>query len=123
MKIILAILATLLFLAICSTSVVAQTIRATSLSELIGSDNEIECFAFKFDTKPKLVKESLDSFRHVYKKMILTNEWQVSVSKDSLIYARVPLDTNGNIVSYKVFKKHMKVDNSTKEKTLFHYED
>ena len=73
---------------------------ATSLSDLIKSDNEIECFANYYDTKPEIIKKNLDSFRLKYLTEIRNAGYN---PKDFRCYIHiyVNFDKNGNIIPSK----------------------
>jgi hypothetical protein len=74
-----------------------QTPYATSLSDLIKSDNEVECFSNYYDTKPEIVKENLDSFRLKYLTEIRNAGYNPKDFKH-YIHIQVNFDKNGNII-------------------------
>jgi hypothetical protein len=98
------------------------TISKSCLAELCSSNDEVECFAFYFDTKPEVVKANLNHFRVQYSSELRDKGWNPT-NPYTLIDFRVPFDKNGNIVTWEEFKKLHNIDNDSHEKTLFHYED
>jgi hypothetical protein len=98
------------------------TISKTCLAELISSNDEVECFAYWFDTKPHIIKANLNAYRILYASELRNAGWNPQSPFD-LINFKVPFDNYGNIITKKQFKKLNHVDNSTEEKTLFHYEN
>jgi hypothetical protein len=98
------------------------TISKSCLAELISSNDEIECFAFYFDTKPEVVKANLNHFRVQYSSELRDKGWNPT-NPYTLIDFRVPFDKDGNIVTWEEFKTLHHIDNDSHEKTLFHYED
>jgi hypothetical protein len=96
-------------------------ISKSCLAELCSSNDEVECFAFYFDIKPKTIKENLNAYRVVYASELRDKGWNPQSPFD-LINFRVPFDKDGYIIDWETFKKFHNIDNDTREKTLFHYE-
>jgi|688.fasta_scaffold02411_4 hypothetical protein len=95
-------------------------ITNTCLAELCSSNDEIECFAFYFDTKPHIIKANLNHYRVLYSSELRDAGWNPQSPFD-LINFRVPIDQYGIIVTWEEWKKIHHIDNDTEEKTLFHY--
>lgn len=106
---------TILFILILSVSAVAQTPYAKSLSELILSNDEIECFAFYFDIRPEIIRENLDKYRLQYLNEIKAAGYNpVGVS---YIHMYVPFDYTGKIIP-----KKSKVIGIHDEKVVFDHD-
>jgi hypothetical protein len=123
MKTLILVLTLITTFTSCSKSQSAEiTISKTCLAELISSDDEIECFAYYFDITPNIIKANVNHYRVLYSTELKDAGWNPT-NLNNLINFRVPFDNLGNIISYSTFKKYMKVDHSTHEKTLFDYYD
>ena len=97
------------FIALCATSVTAQTqekvkIRATSLSELIGSQDEVECFAFYFDTKPEIIEDNILDYRMVYVSELQKAGYKpkLAITGDFINFP-TPFDRWGHIIKWSDF--------------------
>lgn len=97
------------------------TISHLGLSELIDSDDEVECFAHYYDTKPEIIKANLSKYRKKYKKEIEKHHWAIIKPDDQLFQEKIPFTANGKMLSYKQFKKALYIDNETLEKRTYHY--
>jgi hypothetical protein len=104
-----------------TTNTDSLTISKSCLAELISSTDEVECFAFYFDTKPEVVKANLNHFRIQYCSELRDAGWNPQSPFD-LINFRVPFDQNGNLITWEQFKKLHSIDNDTPEKRTYHYE-
>ena len=120
------------FIALCATSVVAQKvqIKAMSLSDLIGSDDEIECFAQFFDTKREIISLYIADYRHVYEDELRNAGYNVKDITNHINFV-IPFDKNGHIVKWEDFtdpERHewdlprAKIIGRHHEKVVFHYE-
>lgn len=61
-------------------------IHYTSLSELIGSDNEIECFSHYFDMQPDSVSRYIDDVRQIYEDEIRNAGYKVTEIENHIHY-------------------------------------
>jgi hypothetical protein len=114
-------------------------IRAMSLSDLIGSDDEIECFAQFFDVKPEILKpfindkgQNVAGLLQEYKQYFENEVKEAGYSPyfQNHIYYIVPFDKDGNIINCNQFQNQKMNSPKTKvkiigkhiEKTVFHYD-
>jgi hypothetical protein len=88
---------TVLFILALSFSAMAQTPYASSLSDLIRSNDEIECFAFYFDVRPEVIETNLEKYRLDYLTEVRNAGYNPKDFKD-YIHILVPFDTYGRII-------------------------
>ncbi len=88
--------------------------QAKSLSELMNSNDEIECFAFYFDIKPTIIKKNLDKYRLKYAKELKTKGYNPT-NLETLINYKANFTDKGEIIKNNIIGKHV-------GKTVFHYE-
>lgn len=119
-------------------------ITAVTLSELVGSTDEIECFAFYFDIKPEVLTGYTDE-RGVYipglledHRILFIDDLQnagykptFTTDDNNYIYFNVPFDNNGNIIPWSDFidpdkheweLKEPRIIGRHPEKTVFDYD-
>jgi hypothetical protein len=88
--------------------------QAKSLSQLMKSKNEIECFAFYFDIRPTIIKKNLDKYRVKYAKELKAKGYNPT-NLETLIQYKVNFTNKGEIIKNNIIGKHV-------GKTVFHYE-
>ena len=88
---------TVFFILALSVSAMAQTPYASSLSDLIRSDDEVECFAFYFDVRPEVIESNLEKYRLDYLTEVKNAGYNPKDFKD-YIHIHVPFDTYGRMI-------------------------
>lgn len=101
-----------------------QPIAAFSLSELIQSNDEIECYAFYYDVQPIIVQLNREIYQQKYKRELQRKGYKITKDDFNLIHILVPFTKNGHIMSWKQFIRftNKTVIGDSPEKTTFHYD-
>jgi hypothetical protein len=106
-------------------------IRAVSLSDLIGSDDEAECFSYYYKHDIALVKINIQQYRSVYETEICDAGYNYK-SDYTHVKFPVPFSEDGKIVTWSQFtnihkhswnlKPGYKIIGKHAEKTTFFYD-
>lgn len=101
-----------------------QPITAFSLSELIESNDEIECYAHYYDVQPEIVQLNRELYQAKYKKELIKKGYKITKDDFQLIHILVPFTKNGKMMSWKQFIRftNKTVIGDSPEKTTFHYD-
>jgi hypothetical protein len=101
-----------------------QPIAAFSLSELIESNDEVECYAHYYDVLPIIVEINREVYQTKYKKELIKKGYKITKDDFNLIHILVPFTKNRHIMSWRKFIRftNKSVVGDSPEKTTFHYD-
>lgn len=120
MKTLFALLLTFTTLLSCNGQEQTSIIKTTCLSEIISSNDEIECFAFYFDIKPDSIKANLNHYRVLYSSELRDAGYNPT-NPFTLIKFKAAFNNYGNLISWEQYKKLHCIDKDNQEHRVYNY--